>query len=101
MATFISLVNYTHQGIANIKGAPERLEATKTMLAELGGELKHFFLTMGAHDVVLIYELPGDEAAVKYALELPAGTARRLKLAIGQKIELPRAVRRISAESGR
>ena len=70
MATFISLVNYTQQGIANIKGAPKRLEATKTMLAELGGELKHFFLTMGAHDVVLIYELPDGEAAAKYALAL-------------------------------
>ena len=34
----------------------------------------------------------------KYALELPAGTARRLGLALGQKIELPRRVIQLTAE---
>jgi len=40
-------------------------------------------------------------SAIKYALEVQAGTARKLGLAIGQKIELPRRVTTIAAEPER
>jgi uncharacterized protein with GYD domain len=68
MARYISLVTYTDQGIRNIKESPKRLDAAKKLLKELGGELKEFYLTMGAYDIVIVAEAPNDEVIAKFAL---------------------------------
>ena len=68
MATYISLVNYTDQGIRNIKDSPKRLDAAKKLLKDLGGELKAFYLTMGAYDIVIVAEAPSDEVVAKFSL---------------------------------
>ena len=73
MATYISLVNYTDQGIRNIKDSPKRLDAAKKMLKDMGGELKQFYLTMGSHDIVTVVEAPSDETVAKFVLMLAAG----------------------------
>src|SRR5215208_4110287 len=44
MATYVSLVRYTDQGIRSIKQSPERLDAAKKAFQAGGGELKQFFL---------------------------------------------------------
>lgn len=68
MPTYISLVNYTDQGIRNIKDSPKRLDAAKKLLKDLGGELKAFYLTMGAYDIVIVAEAPSDEVVAKFSL---------------------------------
>jgi uncharacterized protein with GYD domain len=68
MPTYITLLKWTHQGITTIKDAPARLDAGKEMLKTFGSELKAFYLTMGAYDVVAISEAPDDMAAAKVAL---------------------------------
>jgi uncharacterized protein with GYD domain len=68
--TYISLINFTQQGIANIKESPSRLDAGKAMLAGLGIDLKAYYLTMGRYDIVTIYEAPDDTAVAKSALML-------------------------------
>jgi len=73
MPTYIALVNYSDQGIRNIKDGPKRLDAAKKMLKDMGGELKQFYLTMGAHDIVTVMEAPSDETAAKFILMLSAG----------------------------
>src|SRR3989442_9622540 len=73
MPTYIALVNYSDQGIRNIKDSPKRLDAAKKMLKDMGGELKQFYLTMGAHDIVTVMEAPSDETAAKFILMLSAG----------------------------
>ena len=70
MPIYIGLVNYTDQGIRKIKDSPDRLEAVKKLAKDLGGELKQFFLTMGAYDIVVVYELPDDAAAAKFNLTI-------------------------------
>src|SRR5438105_15773915 len=72
MATYISLVNYTDQGIRNIKDSPKRLDAAKKMLKDMGGELKQFYLTMGSHDIVAVVEAPSDETVAKVVVMLAA-----------------------------
>jgi uncharacterized protein with GYD domain len=54
MATYISLINYTDQGIRNVKDSPKRLDAAKKLLKDLGGDLKEFYLTMGGYDMVIV-----------------------------------------------
>ena len=68
MPTYVSLVNFTQQGIQNIKESPARLDAAKKAFKAMGGELKHFYLTLGRYDIILIGDHPSDETAAKVAL---------------------------------
>jgi uncharacterized protein with GYD domain len=68
--TYITLIKWTHQGIASIKAAPTRLETGKETLKSFGSELKTFYLTMGRYDIVTISEAPDDAAAAKVALTI-------------------------------
>jgi uncharacterized protein with GYD domain len=68
MPTYLSLINFTDQGIKNIKDSPKRLDATKKALQKLGGELKSFHLTQGSFDGVLIFDLPNEQALTSFLL---------------------------------
>ena len=68
MPTYISLVNWTDQGIRNVKEAPERVDAFKKAVEAAGGKVNGFYLTMGKYDVVTIVDLPSDEAAATIVL---------------------------------
>jgi uncharacterized protein with GYD domain len=68
MATYISLISFTPQGITSIKEGPARLDAGRETLRRLGSELRAFYLTMGRYDIVTISEAPDDLAAAKVAL---------------------------------
>ncbi len=68
MAIYIMLVNYTQQGIENVKDSPDRLDRAKELLQSLGGEVRDFYLTMGAYDAVATIEAPDDETVAKFLL---------------------------------
>ena len=67
MATYISLVSYTEQGIANVKDSPKRLDQAREGFEALGVTIKDVYLTMGEHDLVIITEAD-DPANVARAL---------------------------------
>jgi len=68
MATFVTLLKYTQQGITRIKEGPARLDAARKAYASMGGSVKSFYLTLGRYDAVVISELPNEETAAKIAL---------------------------------
>ncbi len=68
MATYISLVNLTEQGIREAKNAPERLQTFDTALKEAGGKLIGFYLVMGQFDYIVITEAPDDQTAARLIL---------------------------------
>ncbi len=68
MSIYILLINYTQQGIEDIKESPARLDKARDLLQTLGGEVKDFYLTMGSHDIVVIIEAPDDETVAKFVL---------------------------------
>ncbi len=70
MASFITLGNFTHQGITNIKETPDRVKATRELAKSCGVEMKDFYLTMGAYDFALLIDAPSDVAATGFALAL-------------------------------
>lgn len=70
MPTYISLINYTDQGIRNVKDSPNRGDAAKALFRSLGGEVKEIYLTLGAYDLVVISEAPNDEVAAKCVLAI-------------------------------
>ena len=93
MPTYIGLVNYTDQGIRTIKDSPKRLDAGKELLKRLGCELKAYYLTMGAYDLVTIIDAPNDEAAAKFALAIAsAGNVRTTTLKAFPEAEYRRII---------
>ena len=66
MATFIGLVNFTDQGIRNVKDSPDRYEAFRAMAEKLGVAVKGFYYTLGNYDLVVVLE--GTDEAVTTAL---------------------------------
>lgn len=70
MPTYVMLVNWTEQGIRNITDGPKRLDTAKSMLKDMGGEVKSVYLTMGQYDLVLTYDAPDDAVAARFALML-------------------------------
>lgn len=70
MPTYISMLRYTQQGISAIKNAPARIDAAKEAYRKAGGELKAIYLTLGQYDLVVIADLPNDEAVARMALAL-------------------------------
>jgi len=67
MPTYVSLVNFTDQGIRNVRDIPDRWDNARNNIEAAGGSIQ-FFLTMGQYDVVAIIEAASDEAAATIAL---------------------------------
>lgn len=70
MSTYIMLINYTDQGIRNIKSSPKRADAARFLAKSCGADLKELFLTLGLYDLVLLVEAANDESVAKFALAL-------------------------------
>lgn len=72
MATYITLLRFTQQGIQNIKDAPARLDAAKQAFRAMGAELKAYYMVLGQYDAVVISEAPDVETVAKLALAIGA-----------------------------
>ena len=70
MATFISLVNLTQQGIQAFKDSPYRAAKFKSMAEKMGVTVNQIYWTLGAYDAVIIMEAPDDESAAAIMLGL-------------------------------
>jgi uncharacterized protein with GYD domain len=72
MATYVSLISYTQQGMQNIKESPARLDAAKKAFKSMGAELKQWYLLIGEYDALIISEAPDDETVAKLLLMISA-----------------------------
>ena len=70
MPTYITLINWTDQGIRNVKESPQRLDALKKGVEATGGKVIGFYLTMGRYDMVTIVESPSDEVTAAMVLSM-------------------------------
>jgi len=70
MVTYVMLLNWTDQGIKNVKDSPKRLDGVKKLAKDLGGEVKFFYMTLGAYDLVLIVEMPNNDKLASFCLKL-------------------------------
>ena len=68
MASFVTLVNFTDQGIRNVKQSPDRYEAFKAAAESVGVAVKSALWTQGAYDMVLITE-GNDDAQMALSLK--------------------------------
>ncbi|MDF1634603.1 GYD domain-containing protein [Mycoplana sp. MJR14] len=77
MTMYIMLINWTEQGVKNVRESPKRLDTAKKVLGDMGGSFKDFYLTMGEHDMVAVCEAPDDAVIARFCLTLgQAGNVR-------------------------
>lgn len=77
MAKYILLVNWTDQGVRNVKDSPKRLDAARKMAESAGAKMGEFYMTMGGYDMVTHLEAPDDATVAKFILNLAtAGNVR-------------------------
>jgi uncharacterized protein with GYD domain len=69
MPNYIVLVNWTDQGIKNLKDSTNRAKSFEGAIEKAGGRSHGIYYTMGRYDIVAIVEAPNDEAiaSVLYA----------------------------------
>ena len=70
MATFITTVQFTDQGMKDIKATGRRAEAFKTAAAKMGVDVKHVFWTLGRFDGLVVFDAPDEETAAALMLQL-------------------------------
>jgi uncharacterized protein with GYD domain len=70
MPTYVVLVNWTDQGIRNVKQTIERTDHGGELAQKHGLKLEQAYWTVGAYDMVSIYEAPDDEALSAHLLEI-------------------------------
>ncbi len=67
MATYITMLHFTQQGVETIKESPARLEAAKEVFQKMGAEIKEFYTVMGQYDAIVVSEAPDDATVAKLA----------------------------------
>jgi uncharacterized protein with GYD domain len=70
MPSYLTLLNWTDQGIRNVKGSPERVDAVKAAITAAGGRLIFFYMLMGQYDIAILTEAPDDVTATRLLLTL-------------------------------
>lgn len=81
MPTFIALLDFTDQGIRNLKDSPQRADAFREQAEKAGAQVVGQYWTIGSHDGVLILEAPTEEQVAAVLLRLAsAGNVRTTTL---------------------
>jgi len=70
MVRYITLLNFTDQGIRNVKQTLDRANAFKTVTNKMGGTLKELYWTQGAYDLVATIEVPDEPTAMSLLMAL-------------------------------
>jgi uncharacterized protein with GYD domain len=70
MATYILLATYTEQGIKGIKDTVKRTDNVKELAKKTGCTMKESYWTLGAYDVVAVFEAPDDDTMTAFSLSV-------------------------------
>jgi len=70
MATYLSLMRWTKEGLEKIKDSPSRLDAARKFIEPSGGKIISFYMLMGQYDMAIIIEAPDDATLARIHLSL-------------------------------
>jgi len=70
MATYVILIQFTDQGIRNIKDTVKRGDAAIAEAEKMDMKIVDEFWTMGAYDGVVTLEAPNDETVSAFILKI-------------------------------
>ena len=81
MPKYVILLNWTDQGIANVKDTVNRYQAAKQLVESKGGSFEAIYWTLGPYDLVAISDVPDEETGTAINLQLGAtGNLRTLTM---------------------
>lgn len=96
MPTYVSLVNWTDQGIRTVKDTLNRRGQAEALANKHGVRFVQVYWTVGSYDVVLVLEAPDDESATAMLLELGSeGNLRTTTLRAYDHEEMSGIIRRL------
>ena len=72
MATYISTLQFTEQGLQNIGDTCKRASAFKAAAKKMGVKVQDTYWTLGAFDGVIVFDAPDDETATAAMVQLAA-----------------------------
>jgi uncharacterized protein with GYD domain len=70
MAMYISLLQFTDQGIRNVKDTVKRAAAATADAEKMGVKVTEAFWTIGAYDLVFLLDAPDDETVSAFSVKL-------------------------------
>jgi uncharacterized protein with GYD domain len=72
MPTYVTLINWTEQGIKNFKDTTHRANDFTNSVEKVGGHVRELVWTVGEYDIVCVVDFPSDEAATASLLQVGA-----------------------------
>jgi len=70
MPTYVSLINWTDQGIKNYRDTTTRAAEFTKLVETRGGKVRELVWTIGEYDLVGVIEFPDDESGVAALLQI-------------------------------
>ncbi|PZS01977.1 MAG: GYD family protein [Chloroflexi bacterium] len=96
MATFISLANWTDQGVKNAKDSVQRAGEYRAALERRGIKMLSIYWTVGAYDIVLTAEAPDVQTMTSSLLALAGfGNVRTTTLTAFNQQEMQTIIQNI------
>ena len=96
MPTYISLVNFTDQGISNVGDTVQRHDRAAEIAEKHGARLVQTYWTVGPYDIVIVLEASDDEAVTTFLLEVGAlGNVRTTTLRAYDREEMSGIIERL------
>ena len=66
MPAYVTLFNFTEQGIRTIKDSPTRAKAAADTAKSMGGRFIGVWWLLGQYDGVVVMEMPDDESVTRF-----------------------------------
>jgi uncharacterized protein with GYD domain len=97
MPRYVVLVNWTEQGIKNVNQTIERTDSGGDIAKKHGLKLEQAYWTVGAYDMVCVFEAPDEEAISAHLLEIGSlGNVRTTTLRAYGEQEMSGILQRLS-----
>ena len=96
MPTYVSLFNWTDQGIRNARETVQRYERSQELQDKHGVSVQQIYWTVGPYDIVVIAEAADEESITAFLLELAsAGNLRTTTLRAYDREEMSGILERL------
>jgi uncharacterized protein with GYD domain len=96
MPTYVTLINWTDQGVRTFTDTVDRYEAAQQRLQELGVTFREIFWTIGPYDIVSVVDAPDDESVTASMLAIAAqGNIRTTTLRAFNRDEMRGIIQRV------
>ncbi len=96
MPTYVTLVNWTEQGVKNARDTVRRAHEFRGDVERRGGKLLNIYWTQGRYDIVAVIDVPDEQTAMAELLMLGGlGNIRTETLRAFSESEVEEIIRKI------